>query len=1106
MGIHVALNHKTIYRYDRPIMLGPQVVRLRPAPHCRTPILSYSLKVTPKKHFLNWQQDPQSNWLARFVFPDKTTEFVLEVDLVADMSSINPLDFFLEPAAETFPFTYESALAKDLKPFLEAETPGPLLAELLASIDRSEKGTVGFLADLNIKLQQAIGYVIRLEPGVQSCEETLEKRTGSCRDSAWLLVQLLRNMGLAARFVSGYLVQLVADQKPLEGPEGPTADFTDLHAWCEVYLPGAGWIGLDPTSGLFAGEGHIPVACTPDPFSAAPVTGALEMCEVTFEHAMSVTRIAEQPRTTKPYWPDQWAAIDALGHQVDREIQDGDIRLTMGGEPTFISIDDMDGAEWNTAAMGPTKRLLSGDLIRRLKSRFAPGGLLHFGQGKWYPGESLPRWALQLYWRRDGDALWAHEEYQADERKDYGFGQEDAERYIRALATRLGIPPEYARAAFEDPWFYIQKERKLPINVDPFDAKLENEEERARLARVFEQGLDRPIGYALPLNRRHEATGPVWLSSGWPLRSDRLLLAPGDSPVGYRLPLGSLPWVDEREYPWSYEQDPFDPRQPLPAYEELAQQAAELKGRTEPVERRSRMADVREEVPDRGQSAWWIVRTALCVEPRNGRLYIFMPPTSHLEDWLELVAAIEATCVELEMPVVLEGYSPPRDPRLNSIAVTPDPGVIEVNIHPASTWEELVRNTTDLYEDARQSRLATEKFALDGRHVGTGGGNHIVVGGATPADSPFLRRPDVLRSLLTYWQNHPALSFLFSGMFIGPTSQHPRVDEARHDSLYELEIAFKILDEAGPGAPPWLVDRALRHLLVDVQGNTHRSEFCIDKLYSPDSSSGRLGLLELRSFEMPPHAQMSLVQQLLLRSLIAWFWRQPYRARLVRWGTKLHERFMLPHFVAQDMADVVADLRHAGYGFQEDWFKPHLNFRFPTLGTITQRDVTLELRSALEPWHVLGEEPGGGGTVRFVDSSLERVQVRLSGATDDRFVIACNGRKVPLTPTGVEGEFVAGVRYRAWQPPNCLHPTIPVHSPLVFDILDSWTGRSIGGCTYHVAHPGGRNFTSFPVNANEAEGRRLARFFPFGHTPGPMPPPTEIRNADFPLTLDLRLG
>ncbi|MEE3627332.1 transglutaminase family protein [Nitrospirillum sp. BR 11752] len=1108
MSIHVAINHKTIYRYDRLINLGAQLVRLRPAPHCRTPILSYSLKVTPKQHFLNWQQDPQSNWLARLVFPEKTEEFTLEVDLVADMAVINPFDFFLEPAAEKFPFTYEPWLAKDLKPFLEAEEPGPLVQSLLDGIDRTPTGTVAFLADLNLKLQQRIGYVIRLEPGVQTPEETLALGTGSCRDTAWLLVQVLRNLGLAARFASGYLVQLVADQKPLEGPDGPSADFTDLHAWTEVYLPGAGWIGLDPTSGLFAGEGHIPLACTPDPFSAAPVTGGLDMCEVTFEHAMSVTRIREQPRTTKPYTPDQWGAIDRLGHQVDREIVDGDIRLTMGGEPTFISIDDMEGAEWNTAALGPTKRLLSGDLIRRLQARYAQGGLLHFGQGKWYPGESLPRWALQLYWRRDGDALWTHGEYLADERRHYGYGLAESEAFIRRLAERLGIDPDYARGAFEDPWHYIRKERELPVNVDPFDSKLEDAEERARLAKVFETGLGTPVGYALPVQRRHEASGPVWLSSAWATRSDRLLLAPGDSPIGYRLPLGSLPWVDAIDRVYSYEQDPFDSRPDLPAREELEKQMALRKGQTEPLRQRL-MADVRDrqdKVPEKGASAWWLVRTALCVQPRDGRLYIFLPPTSYLEDWIELVTQIEATCVDLDLAVVLEGYPPPRDPRLNSIAVTPDPGVIEVNIHPASNWTDLVYTTTTLYEDARQTRLGTEKFALDGRHVGTGGGNHVVVGGPTPADSPFLRRPDVLRSLLTYFQNHPSLSYLFSTMFIGPTSQHPRVDEARHESLYELEIAFKELDRAGPNPPPWLVDRALRHLLVDVQGNTHRSEFCIDKLYSPDSSTGRLGLVELRSFEMPPHAQMSLVQQLLLRTLIAWFWREPYRAGLVRWGTKLHDRFLLPQFVTQDIQDVVTELREAGYAFEESWFAPHLNFRFPKIGAVSQRSLSLELRTALEPWHVLGEEPGGGGTVRYVDSSLERIQVRMTGMVGDRYAVTCNGRRLPLHPTGTEGEYVAAVRYRAWQPPGCLHPTIPVHTPLVFDILDLWTERSVGGCTYHVAHPGGRNFTTFPVNANEAEGRRLARFHPFGHTPGPMTIPPETRNPDYPMTLDLRLG
>lgn len=1106
MGIHVALNHKTVYRYDRPISLGPQVVRLRPAPHCRTPILSYSLKVMPKEHFLNWQQDPQSNWLARFVFPERATEFSLEVDLVADMASINPFDFFLEPAAEEWPFAYEPLLEKDLKPFLEPEAPGPQLARYLAGIERTKVRTVDFLTTLNRELQKEVGYVIRLEPGVQSCEETLTLAKGSCRDSAWLMVQILRNLGLAARFVSGYLIQLAPDQKPLEGPEGPSSDFTDLHAWTEVYLPGAGWIGLDPTSGMMAGEGHIPVAATPDPFSAAPITGGLEMCEVTFHHEMTVTRIREQPRTTKPYSNEQWAAIDHLGRLVDKEIVAGDIRLTMGGEPTFVSIDDMDGPEWTVAAQGKTKRELAGDLIRRLKARFAPGGLLHFGQGKWYPGESLPRWALQLYWRHDGDALWTHEEYQADERRDYGFGIEDAQRFIGRLAERLGIPGELARPAFEDPWHYIQKERKLPANVDPFDAKLESEEERARLAKVFERGLDQPIGYAMPLNRRHEATGPVWLSSGWSLRSDRILLAPGDSPVGFRLPLESLPWVAAADYPHAPEQDPFDERRPLPSREQLAGQMAIQLGRTEGVAPEHRMADVRTDAPARGESAGWVVRTAICVEPRHGRLYVFVPPCSHLEDWIDLMGHLEATAVELDMPVVLEGYPPPRDPRMNSIGVTPDPGVIEVNIHPAHGWEELTHIITGLYEDARQTRLGTEKFALDGKHVGTGGGNHIVVGGPTPADSPFLRRPDLLRSLVTYFQNHPSLSFLFSTMFIGPTSQHPRIDEARHDSLYELEIAFRTLDKEGPNPPPWLVDRAFRHLLVDVQGNTHRSEFCVDKLYSPDSSTGRLGLLELRSFEMPPHAQMSLVQQLLLRTLIAWFWKEPYRAKLVRWGTELHDRFMLPHYVIQDIHDVVADLRAAGYAFDESWFAPHIAFRFPTLGQVSQRGMTLELRTALEPWHVLGEEPGGGGTVRYVDGSLERLQVRLTGAAGDRYAVTCNGKLMPLRPTGTEGELVAGVRFRAWQPPTCLHPTIPVHSPLVFDILDTWTGRSVGGCTYHVTHPGGRNFTTFPVNANEAEGRRLARFIPFGHTPGPMAAPAEIRNPDFPLTLDLRLG
>ncbi len=1114
MAIHVALNHKTIYRYDRLVNLGPQIVRLRPAPHCRTPILSYSLRVTPKQHFLNWQQDPQSNYQARFVFPEKTREFVVEVDLVAEIAAINPFDFFLEEKATKAPFDYEPWLERELRPYLEVEEPGPLLADYLTGISREPKPTIDFLVAINQRLQQDIGYVIRLEPGIQSCEETLGKRTGSCRDSAWLLVQILRHMGLAARFVSGYLIQLTADQKALDGPSGPEADFTDLHAWTEVFLPGAGWVGLDPTSGLLAGEGHIPLACTPDASSAAPISGLVDECEVEFGHEMSVTRIYEAPRVTKPYTAEQWARIEALGHTIDEDLTAGDVRLTMGGEPTFVSIDDMDGAEWNTTALGPNKRKLAADLIHRLKSRFAPGGLLHFGQGKWYPGESLPRWAMTVYWRRDGGALWNNADLLAREDTDYGHTAQDAGAFLVTLAKKLGLDPALVLAAYEDPWHYLRRESLLPVNVDPLDSKLEDKEERARLARVFARGLNEPVGFALPINRKMTQQGPVWLSSPWPLRQERLLLMPGDSPVGYRLPLGSLPWVAPQDYPYSWETDPFEERAPLPPNRVPLRQHAvreEADGgdrdkRREHIQRA--MAEVRSEMPEEGKSAWWVVRTALTCEARNGRIHLFMPPMNTLEDYLAMLAEIEATAVELDMPVVIEGYQPPKDPRLNSLAVTPDPGVIEVNIHPAHSWDELVRNTVALYEDARQSRLGAEKFMIDGRHCGTGGGNHVVMGGATAADSPFLRRPDLLRSLITCWQNHPALSYVFSGLFIGPTSQAPRVDEARDDALYELDIAFNQIDKAAEtgNCPPWLVDRVLRNLLTDVQGNTHRAEFCIDKLYSPDSSTGRLGLVEFRAFEMPPHAEMSLTQQLLMRALVARFWKAPYKGKLVRWGTELHDRFMLPFFVQQDLADVLADLKDHGYAIEESWFAPHMNFRFPVYGHVAQRGMTLELRMALEPWHVLGEEPGGGGTVRYVDSSVERVQVRVTGLTDARYAITCNGRRVPLIPTGMEGEFVAGVRYRAWQPPSCLQPTIPVHTPLIFDIVDTWAERSIGGATYHVMHPGGRNYDTFPVNANEAEGRRLARFFPFGHTPGPMAVPAEERNPQFPMTLDLRRG
>jgi uncharacterized protein (DUF2126 family) len=1101
MAIHVALNHKTHYRYDRPVTLGPQTIRLRPAPHCRTPILSYSLKIHPAKHFINWQQDPQANYLARLVFPEKTTEFSVEVDLVAEMAIFNPFDFFLEPYAEQIPFTYEAALARELRPYLEAEVPGPKLAEFLAAVPRNPTRSLDFLVTLNQQVQREISYVIRLEQGVQTCQETLTLRTGSCRDSAWLLVQILRNLGIAARFVSGYLIQLTADVKPLEGPSGASTDFTDLHAWTEVYLPGAGWIGFDPTSGLLAGEGHIPLACTPDIGSAAPISGPLEFCKTDFSFSMTVQRIYESPRVTRPYSEEQWAQIEALGHQVDVDLQVGDVRLTMGGEPTFISLDDPNGPEWSTTAMSPAKRKLAIELLYRMRDHFSFGGLLHIGQGKWYPGEELPRWAFGCYWRKDGVPIWENQRLFAEDGKDYGYGAAEARKFLEALTRRLQVSSEFTITAYEDIFFHLWRERRLPEVADPLDPKLKDAGERARLAHIIEQGAESPVGFVLPLRRIPTRSGtPRWTSQPWFPLVKRIFLSPGDSPMGYRLPLETLPWTKPEDVTYSFDTDPFRTRDKLPP-----RPARHLTLFSMPPAADDPVPPADKAKPKADQKPVTLTRPALCVQERAGKLHIFMPPVDYLADYLDLVAAIEDTAVHLAMPVVFEGYTPPNDLRIEVFKVTPDPGVIEVNIQPAASWDAMVKNTTAVYDLARQTRLGTEKFLIDGQTTGTGGGNHLVIGGPTADDSAFLRRPDLLRSMVNYWNNHPALSYLLSGLFIGPTSQHPRVDEGRVDSLYELEIAFDQIPERGSTpVSSRLADRLFRHLLTDVTGSTHRAEFCIDKLDPPEGAGTRLGLLELRAFEMPPHARMSLTQQLMVRALIAHFWRKPYRQKLVAWGTTLHDRFMLPHFVQLDWEDVVADLARAGYAFKSEWFAPHFEFRFPLIGSVTVRGVQLELRHALEPWNVLGEEASSGGTARSVDSSVERLQVKVTGMTGPRYTVLCNGRPVPLHPAGEAGEYVAGVRYRAWQPNSCLHPDIPVHSPLVFDIVDTWSAHSIGGCTYHVVHPGGRANEHVPINAYEAESRRLARFSTLGHTPGPITVPKEQPNPDFPLTLDLR--
>ena len=1103
MSIHVALTHRTSYRYDRLVTLGPQTIRLRPATHARTAILSYSLTVSPQSHFLNWLQDPQGNFMARVVFPERVTHFDVVVDLVADMATINPFDFFLEPEAETWPFDYDRIMDQELAPFRRLEAAGPGLQELIGEVPRTQIRNVDKLVALNRLIYSRIAYIVRMEPGVWSPEKTLSEARGSCRDSAWLLVQLLRHLGYAARFVSGYLIQLVADVKPLDGPEGPSEDFTDLHAWAEVYLPGAGWVGLDPTSGLMSGEGHIPLAASPDPSSAAPITGVVGEAEVEFEFQMAVTRIHESPRVTKPYTDHQWQDILAAGHRVDHALTSGDVRLTLGGEPTFVVATDLDAPEWNTDALGPTKRAYAGRLIRRLAKLWSPGSALQYAMGKQYPGEPLPRWALYSHWRTDGEPIWMDRGLLASDDDKDTAGADDAAAFCRGLAERLQVDPSLVISAHEDVHYYLWKERRLPANVVTGDNKLRDPLERAAMARVFQQGTASPVGSVLPLRRVMHDGSRRWQSGRWVFRDGVMFLLPGDSPIGFRLPLESLPWADPKSIEQESETDPFAPRVPLPPA--LAFRGAARMPHPGPGVERFR--PVPRDIPVIGSENKLgesdLVRTALTVEARGGLLHVFHPPLYAAEDWLALTTAVEQTAAETGRKIVLEGYLPPSDPRMMHFSVTPDPGVIEVNIHPTTSWSEHVERTRQLYQEARQIGLAAEKFLVDGRHVGTGGGNHVVMGANDAADSPFLRRPDLLKSLLGFWHNHPSLSYLFSGLFIGPTSQHPRIDEARQDSVNELEIAFSQIAPFQQ-APPWQIDRMLRNILADMTGNTHRTEFCIDKMYSPDSSGRRRGLVEFRAFEMPPHPEMSLAQMLLVRSAVAAFWQMPYERPLVRWGTRLHDEYMLPHYATADFFDLLAELRQLGFPLDPDWFAPHIEFRFPQMGQVTIRDSVLELRHALEPWHVLGEEQTAGGTARYVDSSVERVQVKVSGWVDERFVLACNGVGVPLQPTERQGEYVAGVRFKAWQPPSALHPTIKAQAPLIFDVYDRWTGRSLGGMTHQVVHPGGLSDEKLPVNANAAEARRRARFFPIGHTPGPMTEPHLAIGKEHPRTLDLR--
>lgn len=1116
--MRLLVQHRSHYGYSAPATLGSHTIRLRPASHARARIETYRLAIA-QDHTLRWQQDPYGNHIARIHFAASRPVDALDilVELAVDIHPVNPFDFLLEEYAERVPFAYPVELVRELAPFLSLDDPAFATGERFASFHAElpvSGSALELVTAINVAVNRRVAYVIREEAGVYTPEQCLVEGRASCRDSAVLLAALLRRRGLAARFVSGYLVQLADEGMLPDQPRGVGQDVVDLHAWCEVFLPGAGWIGLDATSGLFCGEGHLPLACASSPSQAAPIDGTSNVRASNVEFAMRVERLGHEARPTAPFTPAVWFDMVAAGERVDAALAAAGEMLTMGGEPTFNARERTDAPEWNGAALGEHKIELGRLLAAELRRRLMPGALLLERTGKWYPGESLPRWAIDVIGRADGTAVWMERpELAAGEAGrvgpllpraaagDRGAADVDriaaqAERFARALVARLdvngGLQP-----AFEDPWVMLTEESRLPLEVDAHRAELTDPEARRRLARVLTRGPNTVAGWVVPLAPSVEevaegeaaSTGDPdrgWLTERWTWRREQLFLLPGDSPVGLRLPLASLPPAPPPPPDEEPAAEPPDPRRSA----ELADIARRRKGRGPR--------------PPGGLAR--DVRTALCVEARDGRVRVFLPPVPSGAWFLALIAAIDLTRVETGVDVELEGYPPPHGRSLRRFAITPDPGVLEVNLPPTASMTEYAALVDEVFAGALAVGLHAEKYLVDGRMAGSGGGNHITLGGPSPLASPFIRRPELLASLIRFVHNHPALSYMFAGLFVGPTSQAPRVDEARHDSLDELDIALARAERVIPDEPaePWLTDALFRHLMVDVTGNTHRAEICIDKLFDPATAYGRQGLVELRAFEMPPHPRMVVAQMLLVRSLIAAFARSPYRAPLIRFGAKLHDRFLLPYALWRDFEDVLEYLAAAGLSLPAAGYRPFVELRCPLFGTLAAGDLRLEVRAALEPWNVLGEEVSGSGTSRYVDSSMERVEVRVHGFVPERHAVLVNGHLLPLQPTDTDGTFVAGVRFRAWAPPRSLHPHIGIHHPLAFDLVDTWAERSLGGCAYHVWHPEGRAFDAPPLTRFEADARRAQRFTLDGPRPYPVLPLPTVPNPRAPWTLDLR--
>lgn len=1150
MTTRIALTHCFESRYPRRVTLPTHWLRLRPAPHTKAEISAYSLKIDTEAHFLNWLRDPFENHLARLDLPEPVSALKLTVDLVADLSPVNPFEFLTEVYAANYPFEYPEQLRKELKPYLHLPEPGPRLADFFGGLGREPAYIVESLGQITGYVHRGLAISGQARPGAVNADAVLARGSGSPWEAAWLLVLCLRHLGLAARFTSGYRVFLAPASSPIHAwsensPAGSDPGFADsasLHAWAEVFLPGGGWIGLDPSAGIFTHEGYLPLAATPDPLRARPWVAETfddqePLAVVTplqVHESLRIRRLLPAPAPA-PYTEAQWRDIQALGKLVDEQLRVEKLELAMAPSACFTAWNS--GApEWSTV-VGPAQRNAAEDLIARLRLGLAPGGVLHEGQGEWFSGEPLPRWRLNCYFRADGQAIWRHSKLLGAVQLDgdpkgtspsatlpQGFGARlrwpadnagreladaaDAERFARALARALGVSADSLMPAHEDPLYDLWLNRRH-IQFEPPAEVLRNPIQRRALAAKLSKTSQAPVGFALPLRWDHLAGR--WSTGTWNLRRSGLYLMPGASAMGYRLPLDGLPAGDDAPHAIDPERCPFEERPLLPEiYGELSARLTRFIPHPAPPD----AAD-----PDLPPAK--PPRTALCVEVREGRLAVFLPPLTHLEHWLDLVATVEAAAEAAGLPVLLEGYEPPEDCRLRRLTIEPDAGILRIVLPASDSSEELSVRLATIYREAEASGLRAERVAGDGRRLPPGGNAEIVLGGTSPTASPFLVRPQLLHSLIAYWQQHPSLSYFFAGQRIGPSGIAPRPDEGRDDALYELDIALARmpLDEV-PG--PWVPDRALRHLLADPAGDIRKAEIRIDQLYSPDRSSARQGLVGIRSFETAPDARLATVQALLLRALVAYLGRRPADPRLADFGPDLHDRYLLPGPLWEDLREVVRDLGRAGLPVQAEWFEPFRAQRFPVLGRLRIGDAGLELRSAHEPWPVLSEEVTAGGVTRFIDSANQRVQVEIAGFLPHRHVLACNGHRVPMQPTRARGRFFAGVRYKAWTPISTQHPRVPPVHSLVFDLLDARSGEVLGGCTWFPARPDLYGTVAAPPpepDSDDSPSSRKprwrpqpaalppwspgGRFLEFGSGARHLPIPEEGPRTRFPCLLDL---